>query len=55
MSVFEGCPFCGNEQVGTVEIDIDSWMVECQACHATGPVYPTENAARLHWNLRLGH
>lgn len=55
MLALECCPFCANEQVATMEIDTDSWMVECLACHATGPVLPTENAARLHWNQRQGH
>jgi len=51
----ESCLFCGKEQVATIEIDNDSWMVECLACHATGPVLPTENVACLQWNQRLGH
>lgn len=55
MLALECCPFCANEQVATIEIDADSWMVECLACHTTGPVLPSESAARLHWNQRQGY
>jgi hypothetical protein len=39
----------------TIEIDNRSWMIGCVACHVTGPVLSTENAACLHWNQRRGH
>lgn len=55
MLALECCPFYGNEQAATIEIDTESWMFECLAWHATGLLLPTENAACLHWNQRQGH
>ena len=46
------CPFCGTHVVEVVQIDDDSWMVECECCHSTGPIGAGRDLSILQWSIR---
>lgn len=60
----EACPFCGGaatlERIEDEEKDLIGYMVECEACYATGPAHTARphqeelarDAAIAQWNRR---
>jgi len=45
------CPFCHNQKVGPVVLDNGRTFIECEHCHATGPLLSTKIQAIENWNL----
>ena len=43
------CPFCGSTQLSSLELDLNSWSIECMNCQATGPLKVSEEAAVISW------
>lgn len=49
MVLNNSCPFCGAEKVVLIELDKESWSIECRVCHATGPIKQSAELANLSW------
>ncbi|ULQ45928.1 Lar family restriction alleviation protein [Flagellatimonas centrodinii] len=53
------CPFCGSVQLALITLRDSpdnaptAVAIECDTCHATGPVANAENQMRALWNERL--
>lgn len=48
------CPFCGSEDIGPILGEYGLWWVDCDSCHACGPLGDTELEAITAWNRRVG-
>lgn len=44
------CPFCGSINLRILELDKNSWAIECNDCHATGPIISSIENAIASWN-----
>ena len=47
----EPCPFCGCESI-YVDVDLEGYYLECNACLARGPSEETQQEAEWAWNRR---
>ena len=47
------CPFCGNEEVETMDITDTASIVYCPKCYAAGPEGTSEEEAIEKWNRRV--
>lgn len=45
------CPFCSSFNVTAIP-NSSGWCVECDSCHAEGPLETTRDAAEQEWNRR---
>ena len=48
------CPYCGETNIITIEVDIQKWSAVCDACQASGPIKVTKFAAIQAWESVAG-
>lgn len=48
------CPFCKTQTAEFSRQSVSGWAIECQACHARGPIFFAPSyTSKKNWLLRL--